>query len=162
MIRGSSAGAWWPGSSSVDANSFIGKLQARTGLDFDLPTEAQWEYACRAGTATTYSYGNSANGDYMWYGNNAGRLHPAGEKRSNPWGLYDIHGNVWEWCSDWFGTLEYGMDPKGASSGSERIARGGCYTDRTLENLSSSFRGNGLASMFHSADGGFRLCWTHP
>ena len=126
MIRGSSNGAKWPSSSAVDSSSFVGKLRSRTGLDFDLPTEAQWEYACRAGTTTTYSYGNSANGNYMWYSSNASsKTHPVGSKSANPWGLYDMHGNVCEWCLDWYGTLAYGTDPKGSSSGGYRVLRGG-------------------------------------
>ena len=133
-IRGSSNGAKWPLSSAVDSSSFLGKLRSRTGHAFDLPTEAQWEYACRAGTTTTYSYGNSANENYMWYyanenstyGSNFG-AHPVGTKRANPWGLYDMHGNVWELCLDWSGTLAYGTDPKGPSSGSYRVKRGGAW-----------------------------------
>ena len=119
-IRGSSNGAKWPSSNAVDSSSFLGKLRARTGLDFDLPTEAQWEYACRAGTTTTYSYGDSASGDYMWYeDNSSSKTHDVGTKQPNPWGLYDMHGNVWEWCLDWYASsLSGGTDPKGSSSGS--------------------------------------------
>lgn len=129
-IRGSSNGAKWPSSSAVDSTSFMGKLRTRTGLDFDLPTEAQWEYACRAGTTTTYSYGNSVNGNYMWYSDNTNsspNTQEVGTKSPNPWGLYDMHGNVCEWCLDWYGTLAYGTDPKGPSSGSDRVYRGGCW-----------------------------------
>ena len=94
-IRGSSEGAKWPSSSAVDSSSFMGKLRSRTNLDFDLPTEAQWEYACRAGTTTTYSYGNSVNGNCMWYkDNSSSKTHAVGTKSANPWGLYDMHGNV--------------------------------------------------------------------
>ena len=130
-IRGNSGTYNWPGSSAVDANSFIGRIQKRTGLAFDLPTEAQWEYACRAGTTTAYSYGESANGDYMWYSANSSRqAHDVGTKKANAWGLYDMHGNVWEWCLDWYssnlGTAAV-TDPKGASSGSNRVARGGSW-----------------------------------
>ena len=127
MIRGSSAGAGWPSSSAVDASSFLGKLRVRTGLDFDLPTEAQWEYACRAGTTTTYSYGDSAKGSYMLYSSNSSsKSHEVGTKSPNPWGLYDMHGNVAEWCLDWYASsLTGGTDPKGSSSGSSRVNRGG-------------------------------------
>jgi formylglycine-generating enzyme required for sulfatase activity len=118
MIRGSSEGANWPKTNSVDATSFLGKLRARTGIDFDLPTEAQWEYTCRAGTTTTYSYDGGANGDYMWYdGNSSNSSHEVGTKKMNPWGFYDMHGNVWEWCLDWYAS----------SSGSGRVCRGGGF-----------------------------------
>ena len=142
MIRGSSNGAKWPSSSAVDSSSFVGKLRSRTGLDFDLPTEAQWEYACRAGTTTTYSCGNSANGNYMWYyGNASSTAHPVGSKSANQWGLYDMHGNVWEWCLDWYGTLAYGTDPKGSSSGSNRMSRGGSWR-HDADYCTSSCRNN--------------------
>ena len=125
-IRGKSSDDTWPSSSAVTPSSFMGKLRARTGLDFDLPTEAQWEYACRAGTTTKYSYGNSADSRYMWYRYvYQATIHPVGAKNPNPWGLYDMHGNVWEMCLDRAGTKEYGADPKGASSGSSRIVCGG-------------------------------------
>ena len=126
-IRGSTNGAQWPASNAVDSSSFLGKLRARTGLDFDLPTEAQWEYACRAGTTTTYSYGNSDSGNYMWYASNSlSQTHEVGTKSPNPWGLYDMHGNVWEWCLDQYASsLAGGTDPKGSSSGSYRVLRGG-------------------------------------
>ena len=138
-IRGSSNGAKWPASNAVDADSFLGKLRARTGLDFDLPTEAQWEYACRAGTTTTYSYGNSENGNYMWYkSNSSSQPREVGMKSPNPWGLYDMHGNVWEWCLDRYGTLSYGTDPKGSSSGSYRVIRGGSWNFDASDCTSSS------------------------
>ncbi len=141
-IRGSLEGAKWPASNAVDSSSFLGKFRARTGLDFDLPTEAQWEYACRAGTTTTYSYGNTANGNYMWYtSNSSSQTHEVGTKQPNPWGLYDMHGNVWEWCLDWYGTLSYGTDPKGSSSGSSRVWRGGRW-DGSASNCTSSQRNN--------------------
>ena len=160
MIRGSSNGAKWPSSSAVDSSSFIGKLRARTGLDFDLPTEAQWEYACRAGTTTTYSYGNSANGNYMWYtSNSSSKTHPVGSKSANPWGLYDMHGKVWEWCLDWYGTLAYGTDPKGSSSGSYRVSRGGSwYND--AGSCTSSSRNYDSPSYEYSNRIGFRLVRT--
>ena len=127
MIRGASNGAKWPVSSAVDSTSFMGKLRARAGLDFDLPTEAQWEYACRAGTTTTYYWGNSINGDYVWYGDNSSTTHTVGGKGANPWGIYDMPGNVFEWCLDRYGTLAYGTDPKGSSSGTARVVRGGAW-----------------------------------
>ena len=157
-IRGSSNGAKWPSSSTVDSSSFMGKLRARTGLDFDLPTEAQWEYACRAGTTTTYSYGNSANGNYMWYSSNSSsKTHPVGTKSANPWGLYDMHGNVWEWCLDWGATLSYGTDPKGSSSGTNRVKRGGSWGD-DADHCTSSYRGT--YDSWHVGSLGFRLVRT--
>ncbi len=136
-IRGSSVGTNWPASSAVDATSFLGRLRARTGLDgFDLPTIAQWEYACRAGTTTEYNNGGSTTNDLNTLGRyrdnqSDGRggytnAHTAvGSYVSNSWGLYDMHGNVWEWCLDWCGEKAYGIDPVGPSSGSSREERGG-------------------------------------
>ena len=141
MVRGSSEGGRWPASSAVDADSFMGKFRARTGLEFDLPTEAQWEYACRAGTTTTYSYGNSENGGYMWYSvNSDSKTHPVGAKSANTWGLYDMHGNVNERCLDrWCRTLIYGKDPQGHSSASSHVCRSGsCIFD--ADSCTSSFR----------------------
>ena len=160
MIRGSSAGSEWPAPSAVDSWSFLGKLRVRTGLDFDLPTEAQWEYTCRAGTTTTYSYGNSANGSYMWYSSNSSsKSHEVGTKSPNPWGLYDMHGNVWEWCLDWYASsLTGGTDPKGSSSGSYRVARGGSwFYDASY--CTSSYRNHYYPSNVYNLLG-FRLVRT--
>ena len=156
-IRGSSNGSQWPASNAVDADSFLGKLRVRTGLDFDLPTEAQWEYACRAGTTTTYSYGNSASGNYMWYrDNSSSQTHDVGTKSPNPWGLYDMHGNVWEWCLDWYASsLAGGTDPKGSSSGSYRVSRGGGWFI-LASFCTSSRRSYGYPSGTNDSDG-FRL-----
>lgn len=158
-IRGSSNGANWPSSSAVDASSFIGKLRARTGIDFDLPTDAQWEYACRAGTTTTYYWGDSMNGSYAWYkGNSSSKTHSVGAKTANAWGLYDMSGNVWEWCLDWLGTLTYGTDPKGPSSGQYRVLRCGSW-NFDADRCASSNR-NGHSAPYVSSDVGFRIVWT--
>lgn len=157
-IRGSSSGARWPASSSVDASSFLGRLRAKTGLDFDLPTEAQWEYACRAGTATTYYWGDAMDGAYAWYYNNSGRTtHPVGTRTPNAWGLYDMSGNVLEWCRDWCGTLAYGADPVGSASGSDRVLRGGGWNNDSAF-CTSSYRGSSGPSYRGNYHGrGFRL-----
>ncbi|MDR1921296.1 MAG: formylglycine-generating enzyme family protein, partial [Candidatus Adiutrix sp.] len=99
-------------------------------------TEAEWEYAARAGTTSAYSFGDDAEalGRYAWYGGgNSGSTHPVGRKEPNGWGLYDMHGNVWEWVQDWYGEKYYsgspGTDPRGPSSGdySSRVFRGGSW-----------------------------------
>ena len=116
-----------------DAAGFCKKLSEKTRQTFRLPTEAEWEYACRAGTQTAYSFGDdpSALGDYAWWDWNGGwTTHPVGQKRPNAWGLYDMHGNVWEWCADWFGEYPKGpvTDPSGPATGSgARVVRGGAW-----------------------------------
>ena len=121
-----------------DAMEFCRKLSAlpaeqAAGRVYRLPTEAEWEYACRAGTTTNYSFGDDTElGDYAWFFENSDLTsHPVGGKKPNVWGLYDMHGNVWEWCLDRYGQYPSGTvtDPTGATSGSNRVLRGGsCYT----------------------------------
>ena len=155
-IRGFSSGARWPASSAVDASSFLGRLRAKTGLDFDLPTEAQWEYACRAGTATTYYWGDAMDGAYAWYSSNSGsKTQPVGMRLPNAWGLYDMSGNVWEWCRDRYGTRAFGTDPEGSASGSYRVLRGGSWHSNPGYCASSSRDYNVPSNRY--GDCGFRL-----
>ena len=171
-IRGASAGANWPANNNVDATSFMGVLRTKTGKAFDLPTESQWEYACRAGTATALNSGYNltntsqdahmaavgpasaarsrwlpntsqdahmaAVGRYLYNGgissakneNTSGATAKVGSYLVNAWGLYDMHGNVCEWCLDGKDTYPRTVtDPKGATSGNHRVARGGSYCD---------------------------------
>ena len=145
---------------SIDSSSFIGRLRVRTELDFDFPTEAQWEYACRAGTTTTYSYGDSANANYMWYADNSSSTHEVGTKQPNPWGLYDMHGNVREWCFDYYvASLRGGTDPKVSySSDIYRVVRGGSW-DSYAYSCASSYRGNNAQTSANNHLG-FRLART--
>jgi len=122
-----------------DAKAFCEKLSAMpeeqaAGRVYVLPTEAQWEYACRAGTTTKWSCGDDGGvlRDYAWYSTNAGgRTRGVGERKSNGFGLFDMHGNVWEWCADWLGGGYYAAspvdDPQGPASGSRRPLRGGSW-----------------------------------
>ena len=148
-IRGASQGQQWPSSASVDSSSFIGVLRSRTANDtLDLPTEAQWEYACRAGTTTALNNGQNLTNStsdaslglvarYGQTGSIPRNCDPergtavVGMRDPNAWGLFDMHGNVWEWCLD-YGTqsLETASvtNPPGAAYGSTRILRGGCYS----------------------------------
>jgi len=118
-----------------DTQEFLRKLNQRDpGKGYRLPTEAEWEYACRAGSSTAFCFGDDEArlGSFAWYGDNSGnQTHPVGKKRANAWGLYDMHGNVWEWCQDWYGAFSSGSvkDPQGVSSGSGRVVRGGGWDD---------------------------------
>ena len=148
-----------------DAVSFCKKLSSlpaerAAGRVYRLPTEAEWEYACRAGTTTSYSFGNDKSllGDFAWFGGNAdGRTHPVGQKQPNAWGLYDMHGNAWEWCSDWYGDYPSGAvsDPLGPLSGSRRVYRGGPWSS-SAGFCRSAYRGRNLPSTRGSFLG-FRL-----
>jgi formylglycine-generating enzyme required for sulfatase activity len=174
----------WPVNSAVNANSFMGKLRAKTGLSgFDLPTESQWEYACRAGTMTALNSGynlTSTNSDprmdvvgrYLHNGGSAYSQDCApsagtaavGSYLANAWGLYDMHGNVWEGCLDWYDAYP-GMvsDPKGPTSGKyeeSRVDRGGCWVNDAL-NCRSAYRIYDAPSGQY-ADSGFRACCAPP
>jgi formylglycine-generating enzyme required for sulfatase activity len=126
-----------------DCQSFIEILNKSTKQHYRLPTEAEWEYACRAGTKTYYSFGDKIDGTKANYENSSRKIpNFVGTYKPNPWGLYDMHGNVWEWCEDWY-NQEYSLgpitDPKGPSSGKAHVLRGGSFNDK--ENaLRSAFR----------------------
>ena len=149
-----------------DAVEFCRRLsdlptEKAAGRVYRLPTEAQWEYACRAGTTTKYSFGddNSWLGHYAWTPQNAGdQTHLVGSKQPNPWGLYDMHGNVWEWCQDRHGDYPSGSqtDPTGATFGSERVIRGGSW-DAPTAYYRSAFR-YGFNPAYHNYSIGFRVC----
>jgi formylglycine-generating enzyme required for sulfatase activity len=147
-----------------DCQQYINKLNkdAPEGYKFALPTEAQWEYAARAGSTTAYCFGDAENklGDYAWYFDNSGdKMHEVGTKKPIVWGIYDMHGNVWEWCQDWYDeyygnerknlydenlskeqiVVKTAVDPLDASSGSFRVNRGGSW-GYAAEHCRSAYR----------------------
>lgn len=183
-LRGESEGQGWPASSAVDSTSVLGKLRSRTGLDFDLPTEAQWEYACRAGTTSTYNNGGDSEDDLKTVGRyiknasdgNGGNggysssYAVVGSYLPNAWGLYDMHGNVHEWCLDRCtqalnGLADDMIDPKGieTSDGGEvhmrlRIVRGGSFHRDAASCSSGQRRWDTEGGTNSYYDYGLRLC----
>jgi formylglycine-generating enzyme required for sulfatase activity len=137
--------------------------QAAKDSVYRLPTEAEWEYACRAGTTERWSFGDDEAqlGDYAWYFDNAeDYAHAVGTRRPNPWGLYDMHGNVYEWVQDRWGSYPSGVqtNPVGPSAGSSRVFRGGDFS-RGAQNARSAYRG-GYSPDNHSIYVGARLLRT--
>ena len=143
-------GRWWVKTGSdypascvswEDAEAFCERLSEKEGRTYRLPTEAEWEYTCRAGTTTDWSFGPIAIhlGEYAWFAENARNAgneyaHVVGQKQANAWRLHDMHGNVAEWCGDWYGEGYYAgspaTDPTGPETGSERVFRGGTWDDK--------------------------------
>lgn len=147
-----------------DAQEFIQKLNAKEGSSlFRLPTEAEWEYAARAGSDADFSFGDnpSALPQYAWFGNLGykGSSHEVAQKDPNKWGLYDMHGNVWEWVQDWYDGTYYSTspanNPTGPETGKYRVYRGGSFIGKAA-NLRSAVRFSALP-MSRTHDVGFRL-----
>ena len=152
-----------------DAESFCRWLSELEDKSYRLPSEAEWEYACRAGSLTRYSFDDNEDdlGRYAWYSGNAvglisnvGSTHPVGQKQPNAWGLYDMHGNVWEWCWDWYGNYASttAIDAMGPDTGSFRMFRGGSWIGPARFCRSAS-RGGGLPSA-RTIFLGFRLSFS--
>jgi formylglycine-generating enzyme required for sulfatase activity len=144
-----------------DAQEFIKKLSTKEGVKYRLPTEAEWEYAYRAGSTTKYCFGDDESklGEYAWYGENSdSKTHPVGSKKPNAWGLYDMHGNVWEWCQDQYDGDYYrnspAEDPQGPANGEDRVLRGGRWDGGSRYCRSASRFGSG--SSIRGSAFGFR------
>jgi formylglycine-generating enzyme required for sulfatase activity/serine/threonine protein kinase len=148
-----------------DAIEFCRKLselpeEKKAGRVYRLPTEAEWEYACRAGSQTAFHFGDDPGllGDYGWFDGNSGeQTHPVGQKKPNAWGLYDMHGNVWEWCSNWFGDYPKGAvtDSGGPNEGSHRVYRGGSWFNESAS-CRSAYQGR-VNPSFRNYSLGFRV-----
>jgi formylglycine-generating enzyme required for sulfatase activity len=147
-----------------DCQAFCARLRELTGKPIRLPTEAEWEYACRAGTTTEYYSGNSEEAlqKVAWYAANSDQqTHHVGQKAPNAFGLFDLHGNVWEWCADWAGGKYYGKseenDPVGPKSGSGRVLRGGSWGHKPGVCRAAYRSGNEPA--FRNSNIGVRVCF---
>jgi formylglycine-generating enzyme required for sulfatase activity len=162
-IRGSTNPADW-GNVPVSANAAWDAVQVVSGSNgYRLPTEAQWEYACRAGTTTAYNTGSVIKDSTGWYGKNSGgTTHEVGLKPANAWGLYDMHGNVYEWCWDWLDDYKGGTatDPAGPVTGKNRILRGGAYGSADENVRSANRRGDYPYAQFGAF--GFRIVLPLP
>jgi formylglycine-generating enzyme required for sulfatase activity len=144
-----------------DCQEFIKKLNKKTDGGYRLPTEAEWEYACRAGTTTAYSFGDKITPKDANYDDSKIRKPVAvGSYKPNAFGLYDMHGNVWEWCEDWYGDYPAGAvtDPKGPAKGEKRVLRGGSFVSYESEARSSN-RGSDTPTN-RGDSGGFRVART--
>ena len=148
-----------------DADKFCDWLSEKEQKTYGLPTEAQWEYACRAGTKTAYSFGDDSKmlGDFAWYrGNSDSHTHPVGGKKPNPWGLYDMQGNVRQWCVDSYAPEFYqhstNKDPQCSLPGSlaSHVLRGGSWNDDP-DPCRAAFR-SASARGFDNGNCGLRVC----
>ena len=159
-----------PGASATEADTFCLRLsrlpeELAAGRVYRLPTEAEWEYACRAGTETAYAFGDDPAllGDFAWFADNApGHALPSGLKQPNAWGFYDMHGNLWEWCSDVYGSPVSTdvTDPQGLTSGTLRVIRGGSWFSQAA-NCESAHR-HGIAPVYSTPSMGFRVALSMP
>ena len=151
-----------------DAVEFCRKLSEKEGVEYRLPTEAEWEYACRAGASTAWCFGDDARqlSQYAWHqDNSSGTTHPVGGLKPNAWGLFDMHGNVWEWCYDWYDTYEIEqvlVDPKGPASGSRRVLRGGAFLYRPKAVRAADRIDSLVRPVYRLHSVGFRLARTYP
>ena len=150
----------------ADAHAYCQWLSQQTGQDYRLLTEAQWEYACRAGSGAAYCFGDDEKQlrDYAWYDEfwQEGSTHPVGEKKPSAWSLHDLHGNVWEWVWDWYGpySKDHQYDPSGPETGAHRVIRGGSWGYVADHSRSAYRRPYGPGSRISSL--GFRLARLGP